>query len=163
MSARIMLPLLALGGWLACRQAPEGFSPRHLGEFGLDLTLLMPDSARVTVKDYGPMRDLTIQQDTSFSLQIFEFQTPTGDTAGEKLRQLNMARQDPFFRDVVREEDHGFIYAKQLDSTTIDYDFRYVRMLGQRELIFQTSLAGTFSLKAVERMFAAAKEAKSGQ
>lgn len=145
-----------------CSREPSGYSERHLGEFGLDLILLVPDSAHVQVKEYGPIRDFTVSDGGRFSLQIFEFQSPTGDTAGEKLRQLNTARQDPLFREIVREDDHGFIYAMQADSASVDYDFRYVRMIGDRELIFQTGLVGRYALEDVERMYAAAAGSRTG-
>ncbi len=156
----LILALVVLAG--GCNREPEGFSERHLLDYGLDLTLLLPDSARVHVKDYGPIRDFTISDGRAFSLQIFEFQSPTGDSAGEKLRQLNTARQDPLFREVVREDDHGFIYAMQADSASVDYDFRYVRMIGDRELIFQTGLVGRYALADVERMYAVAANSRTG-
>ena len=155
-----LLLIVVLG--VGCSRQPSGFSERHFGEFGLDLTLMVPDSARVHVKEYGPIRDFTVSDGERFSLQIFEFQSPTGDTAGEKLRQLNTARQDPLFREVVREDDHGFIYAMQADSASVDFDFRYVRMIGDRELIFQTGLVGRYALEDVERMYAAAANSRTG-
>jgi len=153
---------LAISGVLAvtaCTDHPDGFHARHLGEYGLGLTLLVPDSAEIRVKDYGAMRDITIRDGADFYLQIFEFQSPTGDSAGEKLRQLNTARRDPFFREVIREDEHGFIYSKLVDTATVDYDFRYIRMLGEQELIFQTGLTGTYSLEAVSRMYLSASGA----
>ena len=153
---------LAITGVLAmaaCDHRPDGFHPRHLGEYGLDLTLLVPDSADIQVKDYGAMRDITIRDGSDFYLQIFEFQSPTGDSAGEKLRQLNTVRRDPFFRELILEDEHGFIYSKLVDTATVDYDFRYIRMLGDQELIFQTGLTGTYSLEAVSRMYVSASGA----
>jgi hypothetical protein len=134
--------------------------PLDLSPHGLHITIMAPDSAVVQEKDYNFMRDITIRKDSGFFLQIFEFAAPRLDAAGEKLRQLTAVQEDPYFREIIREEDQGFIFSKQADSTTIDYDFRYVKILGDKELIFQAGLVGTFSLPDIERMYRAVKSEK---
>ena len=66
---------------------------------------------------------------------------------------LTAVQEDPFFREMIKEEDQGFIFSKKADSTTVDYDFRYVKILGDKELIFQTGLVGSFSLEDVKIMY----------
>jgi len=147
---------------IACRTEPAGYQTLHLGEYGLDISLSVPDSARITARDYGIVKDITIRDSVDFSIQIFAFVAPTDDTAGEKLRQLQTAREDPYFGELIREDEDGFIFSKHLDSTLTDYDFRYIRIMGDRELIFQTGLVGTFSLDAVRRMYASARGSRAG-
>ena len=151
----VILSLLLLA---ACQQNKEGLSALDLAPHGLPIVILAPDSATVQVKDYNFMRDITVRQDSSFFLQIFEFAAPKLDAAGEKLRQLTAVHEDPFFKEVIREDEQGFIFTRQSDSTALEYDFRYVRILGDKELIFQTGLVGTFSLEDVERMYVAIQE-----
>ena len=103
------------------------------------------------------MKDYTIRKGNDFYIQIFEFSAPRLDAAGEKLRQLATVKEDPFFKEIIREYDQGFIFSKQSDSTNLDYDFRYIRLLDDKELIFQTGLVGSFTLKEVERMYKAVK------
>jgi hypothetical protein len=38
---------------------------------------------------------------------------------------------------VIQEDEYGFIFSKYLDSLTVDYDFRVVKLLGDKELIFK--------------------------
>jgi hypothetical protein len=66
---------------------------------------------------------------------------------------LASVREDPFFKEIITEDDRGFIYSKQLDSLTLDYDFRFVKIMDSTELIFQTGLIGTFSLEDVKWMY----------
>ncbi|HJW31644.1 MAG TPA: hypothetical protein VJ508_20625 [Saprospiraceae bacterium] len=122
------------------------------------MVIQAPDSAQVLEKDYKFMRDLTIRKGRDFDLQIFELNASSQDAAGEKLHQLTSVREDPFFKEVVREDEHGFIYSKRLDSTTVDYDFRYIKLLGEKELIFQTGLTGTFNLDEVTSMYNAVRQ-----
>ena len=154
--ALIFLCLLAILP-MACHKDDMLMKELDLRPHGLQITIMAPDSAVIQEKDYNFMRDITIRKGDRFFLQIFEFAAPRQDAAGEKLRQLTAAREDPYFREVVMEEDQGFIFSKQADSTTVDYDFRYVKILGEKELIFQAGLVGTFSLPDIQRMYTAVK------
>jgi hypothetical protein len=142
---------------VACHEDDIAMKELDLSSHGLPMTILAPDSAVVQEKDYNFMRDITVKSGDRFFLQIFEFGAPKQDAAGEKLRQLAAVREDPFFLEVIREEDQGFIFSKMADSTHVDYDFRFVRILGDKELIFQSGLVGTFSLEDVQRMYKAVK------
>lgn len=137
----------------ACRMDPDGMHRLDLTPHGLPLQIMAPDSAEVVVKDYEIMRDITIKKGEDFFVQIFEFEAAHLDAAGEKLRQLDAVRDDPFFKEIVREDDEGFIFSRQLDSTLMDFDFRFIRIMEEKELIFQTGLIGTFSLADVKRMY----------
>ena len=99
------------------------------------------------------MRDITIRKGDNFFIQIFEFEASNLDAAGEKLKQLTSVKEDPFFKELITEEDQGFIFSRLQDSTKLNYDFRYVKILGLKELIFQTGLVGSFSLEDVRRMY----------
>jgi len=121
------------------------------------MIILAPDSTTVLEKDYKFMRDITIRKAPDFDIQVFELISTTADAAGEKFHQLESVRQDPFFKEIVKEDDYGFIFSKNLDSLTVDYDFRLIKLFGEKELIFQTGLAGSFNLKQVKRMYKAIK------
>jgi hypothetical protein len=142
---------------VACHKDDIAMKELDLSSHGLPMTILAPDSAVVQEKDYNFMRDITVKSGDRFFLQIFEFGAAKQDAAGEKLRQLAAVKEDPFFLEVIREEDKGFIFSKMADSTHVDYDFRFVRILGDKELIFQSGLVGTFSLEDVQRMYKAVK------
>jgi hypothetical protein len=152
--ALISLSLIALA-IIACRTDPAlpTIKPLDLNAYGIPMVIQAPDSTVVVVKNYQFMRDITIRKGVDFDIQLFEFASSKADAAGEKLHQLASVREDPFFRDIIREDDHGFIYSKQLDSLTIDYDFRKVKFFGERELVFQTGIAGSFTLDQVTRMY----------
>src|SRR5689334_16119271 len=141
----------------ACRSDKVKFEKLDLRPNGIPVTIMAPDSAVVQVKDYTFMRDITIRKDESYFVQIFELDATNLDAAGEKLRQLTSVQADPFFKELIKEDDKGFIYSRMQDSTRINYDFRHVKILGVQELIFQTGLVGTFALEDVERMYKAVK------
>ena len=145
--------LFCLIGLFSCRQDDVRLEKLDLQPQGLPLTILAPDSAEVQAKDYAFMRDITIRKGDNFFIQIFEFEASNLDAAGEKLKQLTSVKEDPFFKELITEEDQGFIFSRLQDSTKLNYDFRYVKILGLKELIFQTGLVGSFSLEDVRRMY----------
>ena len=145
--------LLLLISLASCHKDEMKMEKLDLQPHGIPLTIMAPDSAEVQEKAYPFMRDITIRKDDRYFIQIFEFEAPKLDAAGEKLRQLAAVREDPYFNEMIKEDDQGFIYSRTLDSTTLNYDFRYIKILGPKELIFQTGLVGTFSLDDVKRMY----------
>ena len=153
MNKALLIACLILTFLPSCRRDKVNMQSLDLQSHGIPLTIMAPDSAVIQEKDYNFMRDITIKKGDQFFIQIFEFAAPKQDAAGEKLRQLTAVQEDPFFQEIIKEEDQGFIFSKMADSTTIDYDFRYVRILGDKELIFQTGLVGSFSLEDVKLMY----------
>jgi len=142
---------------LACHEDPQALKPLDLHAYGIPMVILAPDSAAVLEKDYKFMRDITIRMPPEFDLQLFELTTTTADAAGEKFHQMASVKADPYFKEVVQEDDYGFIFSKRLDSLNVDYDFRRIQLFGEKEIIFQTGLAGSFNLEQVRRMYKAVR------
>ncbi|MEP6793249.1 MAG: hypothetical protein ABJB16_02905 [Saprospiraceae bacterium] len=113
---------------------------------------MAPDSAEVIRKDYNIMRDITIRKGNNYYLQIFE-STATNDAAEVKKSQLESVMQDKYFQKLIQVDKNGFIFQKQLDSNLIDFDFRFIKILNDKEIIFQTGMIGTFSLADVQLMY----------
>lgn len=157
MKKALLIASLALASLPSCRKESMTMQKLDLQSHGLPVTIMAPDSAVIQEKDYNFMRDITIKKGDQFFIQIFEFTAPKQDAAGEKLRQLKAVHEDPFFQEVIKEEDQGFIFSKMADSITLDYDFRYIRIIGNKELIFQTGLVGSYSLEDVKLMYNAVK------
>ena len=59
------------------------------------------------------------------------------------------------FSKIVEEDEKGFIFEKKYSEDRISYDFRYVRLQGDKEFVFQTGLLGQFDLEEVKRMYEA--------
>ena len=151
LSPFVLLSILAI--LASCRKDEMKMEKLDLQSHGIPLTIMAPDSAEIQEKVYPFMRDITIRKDDCYFVQIFEFDAPNLDAAGEKLRQLAAVKEDPYFKEMIREDEQGFIYCRTQDSTTLNFDFRYIKIVGPKELIFQTGLVGIFSLDDVKRMY----------
>ena len=66
-------------------------------------------------------------------------------------------KNSPFFSEIIKEDDNGFIFKKTISEDRINYDFRYVKIQGDKEYVFQTGLIGQFTLDDVEMMYEAVK------
>ncbi len=154
-------PLFFLLTFIGCHQEPPAVStlkPLDLHAYGIPMVILAPDSTMVLEKDYQFMRDMIFRREPDFDIQLFELTSDATDASGEKMHQLTSVRKDPFFRELIRDEDHGFIFSKNLDSLNVDYDFRFIKLFGDKELIFQTGLARSFTLDQVTKMYQAIQQ-----
>ena len=154
MSPRLV-PLISIVIFLlACHRGPKvKLKPLDLNAYGINLTIMVPDSAEIVKKDYAIMRDITIQKGDWYYVQIFESETTSKNPEDVKRDQLESVKQDKYFKEMTKEDEHGFIFQKELDNAVVDYDFRYIMIIDDQEIIFQTGLIGTFTLEDVERMY----------
>jgi hypothetical protein len=127
--------------------------PLDLHPYGIPVKIMAPDSAIVRMKDYSIMKDITVQKDDWYYVQIFQSTTSGNDTEEIKRNQLESVRQDKNFKEIVREDESGFIYEKQLSNDQLAYDFRYIKIIGDQEIIFQTGITGIYTLENVEIMY----------
>lgn len=155
--------LLIIGVFAACNQEPkaEAWKPLNLLEqTGLPITIQAPDSAEVKMSDLGILKDVTVKKGDDYYIQIYAGSAETNDIARIKADKLTDVKSNRYFSKIVKEEDAGFIYETQIDSSNINYGFRYAQVKGDMEYIFQTGLIGTFDLNEVERMYEAVKPQK---
>lgn len=126
--------------------------------YGIPMTIFAPDSAQVKTTDMGFMQDVTVKKGKDYSIQILASDANTTEIAEAKAAQLDNVQKNPYFSKVVTEFPEGFIYENRIDSSHINYGFRYVHLQGNKEYIFQTGMIGDFSLESVEKMYEAVKQ-----
>ncbi len=145
---------------LVCFSACTGDKSAKLVEkdftsYDFPIKIKAPDSIEVKKSDLGFMLDLTVKGKDNYHLQIFSNDATTSDIKSIVEEKKVEAKTNPFFTKIVEENDNGFIFEKQVDSTRINYDFRVVRIQGNKEYTFQTALIGKFTLEEVQLMFEA--------
>ncbi len=148
----LLMIVLALG----CAREDQ-FKPLDLMEYGVPLTILAPDSAVVKKRDMIVQEDITIKGPDGFDVQLYVSNASTTNPRTLKDSLLAEVKRQPYFAKVIRDEDQGFIFENQIDSTATFYDFRYVEIRGGKEYQFQGGLLGNFTLDQAERMYEAVK------
>lgn len=157
---RYILFLTILAGLLFnCGNDGNSLTTKNLIEYGVPFTIKVPnpDSLAVNKDDLGPIEDITIDGGDGFFIQIYASAAETNDVSQLKAEQLNLVREQPYFSEIISEEESGFIFENAIDSIK-NYGFRYIQVKGDREFIFQNHLSRLFSREEVERMFGAVKQ-----
>lgn len=142
----------------ACRQDEmDQWRSTDLLPYGIPMSIKAPDSIDVETSDMGGLlQDVTIKGGENYYIQIYASDAETTDVAKVKAQQLAQVKSNRYFSEIVEEEEAGFIYQTQIDSLT-NYGFRYIRLQGDKEYIFQTGLTGMYSLEEARRMYEAVK------
>lgn len=152
-----MLGVIA-GLWSCRQEAADDWKPTSLMPYGVPVTIMAPDSVVVKTSDMGGLlKDITVRGGEDYYIQIYATDAETTDISKIKANQLAEVKSNRYFSRIVREEEPGFIYQTQIDSNNINYGYRYIRVEGDKEYIFQPGLTGIYSLEEVERMYDAVK------
>ena len=142
----------------ACKTDPvSNMKPLDLMKYGIPLTVLAPDSAKVETMDLIVQNDVTIKKGDDYFIQLYASDASTTDLKKVKASQLEEVKANPYFSGIISEDDNGFVYKKQIDSTNVNYGFKYIKIQGDKEYIFQTGLIGKFSEESVMAMYDAVK------
>lgn len=143
----------------ACQQntGPQ-WAELDLMSYGVPLSIAAPDSAKVKTTDLGLIKDITIKEGEDYYIQLYASAASTNDVAKIKADQLGEVKNNRFFSKIVKEEADGFIYETAIDSSNINYGFRYIYLQGDMEYIFQTGLIGTFTQQQTEKMYEAVQQ-----
>ena len=148
---------LLIGGCKGDGNTQAGLQELDLMSHGMPIRIKVPAGAKVESSDMGIMKDVTIKADNNFSLQISSGVATTMDPSTIKTQQKSYVEDAAFFDEILEEEENGFIYRKKISEDRINHDFRYVKIQGDVEYIFQTGLLGHFSLEEVKLMYEAVK------
>jgi len=145
----------------ACQQDQQTqLAPLDLLPYGVPVTIMAPDSAEVNTMDMVVTKDITVKGKEDYFVQIYVSDASTTDIARLKADQLSEVKSNRYFSRIVQEDEAGFIYETAIDSSNVNYGFRYLMVKGDKELIFQTGLIGDFDLQDVEQMYQAVQPKK---
>jgi len=147
-----ILALLAVFSFISCKNDANSFVDLDLMSKGLPIKIKAPADAEVTSKDMGVMQDITVHKGDNFNLQILASNAISVDQKALLADHKKTVEAGPFFSKIVNETADGFVFEKKIDETT-NYDFRVVKVQGDKEYIFQTALVGSFSESDVQAMF----------
>jgi len=149
----ILLFLAFVGVLSSCKENTIQLSTLDLLEYGLPIKINAPEGVDVTVDDLGVWKDITVKDSLDFNLQIIASQSTTFDKSKIVADRLAEVKSGRYFSKVIEEYENGFIFEKKIDEDNINYDFRFIKLNGDREYVFQTGLLGTFSEEAVRKMY----------
>jgi len=139
---------------MACQTKSVDLEPLDLLSHGLPIKVKAPTNSKVKVDNLGIAQDVTIQDSVSgYNLQIFESAATSLDSK-EILAGLKVeAETSSFFDEIIKSDEEGFIYKKVIDENYINYDFRHVKVRGDKQYIFRAGLSHQYTLEEIEMMY----------
>jgi hypothetical protein len=132
--------------------------PLDLMKYGAPFTIMAPDSIAVEVEDNLISKDLFIKFNKNYDVLV-QIQD-AADSNSERFikEQEELVRSGRFFSKMVQTDEKGFVFENKVDSTYINYGFRYLVLQNEKEYIFQSGLYGNYDLESVKRMYQAVQQ-----
>ena len=150
--------LLGLIAFFSCGGPKNELVELDLLDNGVPLKIMAPEGAVVEVDDLGIIRDVTVKDSLGYFVQIFASKANSLNPAKVLEDQKTIVQEAPYFSKFTEEMEDGFIFEKKIDDETFRYDFRYIRIQGDDQYIFQTGLSGGYDEAAVQRMYQAVQQ-----
>lgn len=157
---KVLFTLLSVALLWSCQtDGGSNLVETDLMEHGVPVTIMAPDSAVVKARNMGTlMKDVTVKGEGNYDLQIMASSATTSDLARVKAEQLATVKTNRYFSRIVTEDEKGFLYEMALDSNNLNYNFRYIHLQGDQEIIFSAGMASTLSQEEAERIYEAVKQ-----
>jgi len=139
----------------SCKNADptEGFQTLDLMQDGLPIKIKAPEGAVVVSDNLGFIQDVTIKGDGNYYVQIQGGSATTFDAKVVKNNLLTDLKNAKYFSKIIEENETGFIYEKDLGGDNLNYDFRFVKIQGDKEYVFQRGLVGQYTLEEIKTMY----------
>jgi hypothetical protein len=128
------------------------YPSKDLLKHGFAISVKAPENAEIKSDDYGIMQELSISSGNDYNIQILKSVSNTSNPKEALEGQMNLVKSDRYFSKIIEEYENGFIFEKKIDDN-INYDFRYVKLKGEHEYIYQTGMVGTYTEASVREMY----------
>ncbi len=137
---------------VSCGSKSAKYPSTDLLKHGFSISVNAPADAKIESDDLGVMKELTIKSGEDYNIQILKSNSNTNIVKDAVNGQMRMVKSDEYFTKVIEEYDNGFIFEKDIDGN-VNYDFRYIKLIGDQEYIYQTGMMGTYTEEAVRTMY----------
>lgn len=144
----------------ACGTTEPELPTLDLLEHGMPLSIQAPADAKVTKAKIAFRQELKITAEDNFKVVIAMDDAVSRDPQKIKEQRLTAAKEHRFFFRVVEDEPHGFIFENRIDSSNSTYGFTAVKVLGDKEYVFENARTGIYTLEQIERMYDAVTDDK---
>ncbi|NJL77535.1 MAG: hypothetical protein HC892_23365 [Saprospiraceae bacterium] len=150
----LLIIVLALS---ACQQDKTNWKPLDLLAYGVPMTIEVPiDSPQIkTSNGLLGEKEVIVKAGNGFDLLITYQAAGTSDMTQLKATQIDYVKDIPNFSKIIEEQPDGFIYETVVDSSNVFYGFRYIRLQGDNQYVFQSGMIGAFTLDEAKQMYQA--------
>jgi|GEM_PF-622332 len=153
-SVIISITLISL---MSCGPKAPKLVPLDLLSEGLPLKINAPADVEIVATDLGIMKDVTVKNGESYNIQIIETEANSLDAAVRIDAIKEEIKASEFFAEIIKEEADGFIYKKVIDENYVNFDFRHVKIRGDKQYVIQAGLSTQYTEDEIEIMYNSVK------
>jgi hypothetical protein len=135
----------------------EGFKERDLITEGIPLKIQAPEDAEVNIKVENFYKDISIKKGKDYSVQITGTEALTNVIDDVRKELENEVKKNPYFSEIIIDEPNGFVFEKKTTDGSMIYDFRYIKIEGNQQFVFQTGIYSEFNKDEVMKMYNSVK------
>lgn len=153
MKKALAIIAIILCTFISCKEQGPALEPLDLLSQGLPLKISAPADVEIVASDLGIIKDVTVKNDAGYSIQIFESEARilSPQTVSNNLKEE--ISNSLYFSKIMEEFDDGFIFEKKIDENYINYDFRHVKIRGDKQYVIQAGLSQQYTLDQVKVMY----------
>jgi hypothetical protein len=112
-----------------------------------------PIDSKVVSTDYGFAKDVTVKSGDDYDIQIISSDAITQDLSAIVAEKKREVEDGLYFSKIIEEDEFGFIFEKKISEEKIKYDFRKVKLQGDKEYVFQSGIVGNFNVEQIREMY----------
>jgi len=151
----LSLGMLAL---MACTSAEPELPTLDLLQYGMPVSIKAPEDAEVKKASIAFRQELEITAEDNFRVVVAMDEAAVRDPQKIKEQRLTSAKEHRYFFRVVKDGPHGFIFENRIDSSNSTYGFTVVKVLGDKEYVFENARTGIYTLDQVKKMYDAVSD-----
>lgn len=133
----------------------KGYTKLDLLSQGVPFPISAPEGVKIETGEIGLYKNITVKKE-DYSIEILISEAVTTDLAKVMEEEKENVRSEGIFSKMVKEEPDGFIFETKIDEN-VNYDFRHIRIQGDKVYRFRGSLIGAFTLEQAENMYKSVK------
>lgn len=142
---------------MSCGPTGPKLVPLDLLSEGIPLKINAPKDVEVVASDLGIIKDVTIKNGDGYNIQIIETEANALDAKVIAESIKAEIQSSKFFDSLILEEGDGFIYKKVIDENYVNYDFRHVKVRGDKQYVIQSGLSTQYTEDQIRIMYNSVK------
>lgn len=160
----LLFALVGIVSVVACNSdgMPGAWKEHNLLRYDLPVSVMGPDSVKVTSNNLLFSKDVTIEGalEKGYGIQIYSSEARSQDPKKIKAEELGASKSHQYFSELLQDDEQGFIYTTKLDSANVYHAFRYIKVQGDKEYVYQNLSGRKYNLDEVKKMYAAVQPNK---
>ena len=148
-------------GLMACETdtaASQDWPELNLLQYEVPVKVRAPEGTSVKSDNLGILQDVTLTGPDGYHVQLYVAEAlgmPAAEVLQEQRKEVESMR---YFAAVTEEFPDAFLFRVVVDTSQISYDFRHVKVVGNKEMVFQTGLTSNSTEAEAKAMLAAIRE-----